>query len=249
MDRSIVYGPILSRRLGRSLGVNLLGQAQKVCNFNCVYCECGRTPDFTASEASEIYPPIEDVLGELEAVLRKPHSLDHITFSGNGEPTLHPQFLEIVQETCKLRERYKPQAEIAVFSNGSRAQNWAVLEALNLVDKPIMKLDVGDETGFVRVNEPLCDIQLEDIVQAYKHIKGCILQSMFIGEEKGNADGRSVGLWVERVAEIQPKAVQIYSLERLAPDPGVERLSKEELQELSLLYSEKFHFPIHVYYS
>ncbi len=194
-----------------------------------------------------MYPPIENVLGELEAVLRKPHSLEHITFSGNGEPTLHPQFLEIVQETCKLRERYKPQAEIAVFSNGSRAQNWAVLEALNLVDKPIMKLDVGDEAGFARVNEPLCDIQLEDIVQAYKHIKGCILQSMFIGGDKGNADGRSVGLWVERVAEIQPKVVHIYSLQRPAPCVGVERLREEELQELSLLYSEKFHFPIHVY--
>lgn len=247
MNRSIVYGPILSRRLGRSLGVNLLGQAQKVCNFNCVYCECGRTTDFTASEASEIYPPIEDVLGELEAVLRKPHSLYHITFSGNGEPTLHPKFLEIVQETCKLRERYKPQAKIAVFSNGSRAQDGLVLEALDLVDKPIMKLDVGDEDGFKRVNEPLCDIRLEDILQTYKHIKGCILQSMFIGGKKGNADARSVGLWVEMVAEIQPKSVQIYSLERPAPDPGVVRLREEELQELSLLYSEKFHFPIHIY--
>lgn len=247
VNRSIVYGPILSRRLGRSLGVNLLGQAQKVCNFNCVYCECGRTPDFTASEASEVYPPIENVLGELEAVLRKPHSLEHITFSGNGEPTLHPQFLEIVQETCKLRESYKPQAEIAVFSNGSRAQDGLVLEALDLVDKPIMKLDVGDEAGFARVNEPLCDIQLEDIVQAYKHIKGCILQSMFIGGGRGNADAHSVGLWVERVAEIQPKVVHIYSLQRPAPCVGVERLREEELQELSLLYSEKFHFPIHVY--
>lgn len=243
----VIYGPVLSRRLGRSLGVNLLGTEQKLCNFNCIYCECGRTQAQIDLAVPHLYPPLDAVLSDLEKALRKPHSLDHITFSGNGESTLHPQFLKIIQETRKLRDRYKPGVAIAVFSNGSRAQEVDVLEALTLVDKPIMKLDVGDEADFARVNEPRPGICLGEILNAYKQIKGCIIQTMLFAGEKGNSDERSLQVWMEKVREIKPAEVQVYSLERAAPCPGVVKLSEGGLRRLSLLSSGKDHFEIKVY--
>jgi wyosine [tRNA(Phe)-imidazoG37] synthetase (radical SAM superfamily) len=227
VKEALVYGPIDSRRLGRSLGVNLLGFGEKLCSFNCRYCQCGWTnrPTLAAGDRRADLPPVGEVLGALERRLRQLSfdraKVDAITFSGNGEPTLHPELGAIVESAASLRDRYLPGAKLAILSNSSTVHRREVRGALGPVDLKIMKLDAGSERLFRRINLPAAGCEFDRMIRGLADLEGVVLQSMFISGPVDNTDPPAVREWLNRVEEIRPARVQVYSLDRTPPDPRV----------------------------
>lgn len=233
----IVFGPVMSRRLGISLGINLLPLNKKVCSFNCIYCECGWTDTLPTKELS-FFSPIE-ISTAIENRFIELHSehiqIEAITFAGNGEPTLHPDFDQIIENTLFLRDKYLTGAEVTVLSNSTTISQPLVLEALKKADKSIMKLDAGDDELFRLINQPLTSISREEIIINLKLFKSkVIIQSMFLkGEYKGrvidNTREDVIGLWIEELKQIQPEYVMIYPIARNTPVEGLKKISTEEL--------------------
>jgi len=227
VKEELVYGPLDSRRLGRSLGVNLLGFGEKLCSFNCRYCQCGWTkcPTMEVGQRIADLPSVESVTSELERILRQlsgdNRALDVITFSGNGEPTLHPELQAIVSAAAALRNRYMPRAKLAILSNSSTVHKPEVRAALEGVDLKIMKLDAGSEQLLRRINLPAMGFDFTKVLNGLAHLEGVILQSMFVWGRVTNTDPFAVREWVSRVAEIQPSRVQVYTLDRVPADPEV----------------------------
>ncbi len=236
LQQSIVYGPIHSRRLGLSLGINLLPSSYKLCSFNCVYCQYGYTvkPTFNVSNQVTNHPRPEEVSealnGWVQAMSRRGTKVDTITFAGNGEPTLHPEFAEIVHRTRLFRNRHLPQAKITILSNSSTVRNNDMREVLELLDSRVMKLDAGSEELMRQINRPAPRVSLAEIVAGLKKLKDVILQSLFIQGRITNADPNSVEHWVEKVKEIQPTRVQIYSLDRAPADMRLWKVNRPTLE-------------------
>lgn len=238
--KSIVYGPVYSRRLGHSLGVNPLPSVRKVCNFDCIYCECGLNDNHAPKHP---LPTLEEFSRELENTLQElsknGQPLDHITFAGNGEPTLHPQFKEIVEKTVELRDRFYPQAKIALLSDAATVKTGRVLEALGGIDKPIMKLDAGTEETFQLINQPDSSITLDEIAELLKLFKGRLyVQTLFLrgsvnGRQVDNTTSEEIEAWLNRLRQIGPELVMIYSIDREPPYETLERISAHELTEIA----------------
>ena len=238
----IIFGPVNSRRLGVSLGVNLLPQHKKVCTFDCIYCECGWTkPD---SYHLDTYHDRLDVKTALEAALTQikmdKTGLDNITFGGNGEPTLHLFFSEIVDDAIVLRDKFFPHVNISVLSNATNLHETSVVNALKKVDNPILKLDAGTESTFRLINNPMIEITqkqiVNDIINA--QIKNSIIQSLFLkGNYKGipidNTDETDLKIWLKHLQQIKPKSVMIYSIARETPAHGLIKLTKAELESIA----------------
>jgi wyosine [tRNA(Phe)-imidazoG37] synthetase (radical SAM superfamily) len=233
---TIVYGPVRSRRLGRSLGINLLPASRKACSFDCQYCQYGfATPIALPTSGPGVFPTPDQVLEAVEAalaVLAPPPAW--LTFSGNGEPTLHPAFPEIVDQIISLRDRALPQARTAVLSNSSRLQQVEIRRALSRLDARIMKLDVGTEGGLRRFNQAVAGLSLESIVSGLERLGGVTLQSLFAGGSSGNLHPAEVAAWVEAVTRIRPLAVQLYTLDREAPSTGLTPARPRELEDIRL---------------
>jgi wyosine [tRNA(Phe)-imidazoG37] synthetase (radical SAM superfamily) len=233
---SIIFGPVRSRRLGSSLGINLLPTTFKVCSFNCIYCECGWTEDASAGKAH--YYPTELIRTSLESrltELRENQSdIDSITFAGNGEPTLHPEFPLIIDNTISLRDQYAPDAKVSVLSNSSMISKPTIRESLMKVNN-IMKLDAGSEELFQLINNPGGKLILAQIVEDLKKFDGrLIIQTMFvrgtIGEIKvDNTEAAEVEKWLKHLEAIHPEEVMIYSLDRVPPLMKLGKIGKEEL--------------------
>ena len=221
----IVYGPILSRRLGRSLGINLMGTANKVCSFDCIYCECGPTIKKTLHPELSLLPTVDEVVKAVSRALGKPHTIDNITFSGNGEPTLHPQFLDIVQELIRLRNQLKPTARLAVLTNASTLDKIQVVNALNLIDKPIFKMDAGDEADFMTINHPANGIQFAEILENILRINHRVVQTIIFQGKPANNSLEQVNKIGCLIKKLMPEEVQIYSLERAAWHQGIQKVS------------------------
>lgn len=241
---STIFGPIHSRRLGTSLGINLMPNDGKVCSFDCLYCEAG----FNAQGAGTTgLPPREAVREMLEAKLSAMKEggepLDVITFSGNGEPTLHPEFAGIVDDVIELRDKYFPNVLISVLSNSTRLDRPDVVEALRRVDNNILKLDSGiDETMRLidRPNSP--DFTVEKVVEEARAFEGdCIIQTMMVlGEYDGksfdNTTDREVDALIEATRRIGPKEVMLYSIDRKTPAERLQKISREELERIADRY-------------
>jgi wyosine [tRNA(Phe)-imidazoG37] synthetase (radical SAM superfamily) len=213
----IIYGPVHSRRLGLSLGINLLPPREKPCTFDCAYCQYGWTkrPPSPCDE----FPSVENVLAAVEAALTQPTVTPaFLTFSGNGEPTTHPDFLSAVEGVVAVCARLRPAAKVAVLSNSTRVFEPSVRRALALLDQRIMKLDAGTEEVFRRYCRPLEPVTLDQIVGGLGGLRDVTLQALFTGGPGGNADPEHVEAWVAKVAAIKPCDVQIYTLDR--PWPG-----------------------------
>ena len=242
----IVFGPIHSRRLGSSLGVNLLPLNGKLCNFDCVYCECGWNRD---GRCSGTLPAAEEVAGELERVLMSCRedgtAIDSITFSGNGEPTLHPEFPLIIDRTLEIRDRLCPEAKVSVLSNASRLDHLEVLAALKKVDNPILKLDAVSREGAQLVNRPGFDWELDDIVKGMRSFDGnFILPTMFLSSDFFDSSS-ILERWMELVRELRPRKVMAYSLDRETPMSGLRPYSAARMEEmLSPLIREGFDIQI-----
>jgi wyosine [tRNA(Phe)-imidazoG37] synthetase (radical SAM superfamily) len=212
----IIYGPVASRRLGSSLGINLLARGQKTCTFDCAYCQYGWTPRLPSD--TDAFPTVDEVLAAVEEALRNSTApLAFLTFSGHGEPTTHPRFLSIVEGVKALRDRHRPTAKIAVLSNSTRLAHPGVRQALDLVDARIMKLDAGTEAMFQRYCRPLEPVILDDIVAGLASLQDVTLQALFAAGPDGNADPAHVAAWAGKVVAIRPLDVQIHTLDRAWP--------------------------------
>ena len=236
----IIFGPVISRRLGVSLGINLLPLTNKLCTFNCIYCECGWTPEVVNDNK---LPGSEDVRIALKNKLIELKSsnqlIENITFAGNGEPTLHPAFAEIVDITIALRDEYFKDSKIALLSNSSRLQKADIFNALKKIDNNILKLDAGTEKTFQLINKAKRDIKLIDIIDNLKKFEGnLIIQTLFIrGEFEGtridNTTEEELSLWLKHISEIKPKLVMIYSADRDTPAEDLEKISRDELNTIA----------------
>lgn len=232
LQQEILYGPVLSRRFGRSFGINLLPVTQKVCSFDCRYCEYGKTISKTCQPSGRILPEKEDVLKAIEQALKKPRTIESLTFSGNGEPTLHPDFFEIVLGVKQLRDRYRPESKLAVLSNSSCLHRPDIVSAISLFDLPMMKLDAGDAKTFVEINQSVNDIGFEDILDGLASLPRLMIQTMLIDGEIANCRGRSYQAWVQTLVDLHPERVHIYSTERPTAYVGVIPVSPLKLQQI-----------------
>ncbi len=228
----IIYGPVASRRLGSSLGINLLPRGQKACTFDCAYCQYGWTPRLPS--AADAFPTVDVVLAAVEETLRSNTApFAFLTFSGHGEPTTHPRFLSIVEGVRVLRDRYRPTAKIAVLSNSTRLTQPSVREALDLVDARIMKLDAGTEAMFQRYCRPLEPVALDDIVGGLASLRDVTLQALFAAGPGGNADPAHVAAWAGKVVAIRPIDVQIHTLDRSWPSAEIAPLDALALHAMA----------------
>ena len=243
-----VFGPIHSRRLGHSLGINLLPENGKYCNFDCVYCECGWNRD---GRDDKRLPSVQEVLEKLEAKLlqcrQESTPIDSITFSGDGEPTLHPSFPDIIDGVLALRDRYFPAAKVSVLSNATRVHLDSVFQALCKVDNPILKLDAPTTALAGYINHPAPGYDVERTVRALARFQGdFILQTMFLRSDKFDSSSPEVlGGWMDMVRRLRPREVMVYTIDRPTPEEGLEKFTVEEMEALvAPLVAEGFHIQI-----
>lgn len=234
----LIYGPIHSRRLGNSLGVNLLPTEKKYCNFNCVYCECGANiPGHVGQLArrQELAQALESKLKELHANGDK---LDSITFAGNGEPTIHPDFHGVIEDTVRIRNQYFPKAQISVLTNATRVCDDKIVETLRLVDNRILKIDAGSNDMALLIDRPVGKYSLEKQVELFKKFNGDFtLQTMFLagvvdGKEINNMTDSEVDAWIEIVKQLNPKMVMIYTIARDTPEQNLRKATHDELMKI-----------------
>ena len=236
----IIFGPVKSRRLGVSLGVNLLPNDSKFCNFNCIYCECGWTKEKQEKVDFHSQELVRQTLdAKLQSMLESNEELDVITFAGNGEPTLHPDFDKIIDDTIEIRNKYFPEARIAVLSNSTMLHKYKVVEALKKIEQNILKLDSSNIDTIKLLNNPQGHYNLDYIIDNFSKFDGkFILQTMFLkGKynevEIDNTTDEEVDAWLSLVSEINPKQVMIYTIARDTPAPDLEKVSMEKLEEIA----------------
>jgi wyosine [tRNA(Phe)-imidazoG37] synthetase (radical SAM superfamily) len=239
---SPIFGPVHSRRLGVSLGINLMPGDGKICSFDCIYCECGFNKDFKPHTER---PSREEVRQALEAKLKDMQTNgpapDVLTFAGNGEPTLHPDFPGIIDDTLALRDRYFPDAKVSVLSNSTMIHKPAVFEALNKIDNNILKLDTVDKSYIQALDQPAKGYDVQKIIRYMKEFKGnCIIQTMFLkgsykGKDMNNTTPQYVKPWMDAVREIAPRQVMIYTIDRETPTQGLLKATHEELDTIAAL--------------
>lgn len=238
----IIFGPVRSRRFGMSLGINLLPLNTKVCSFNCIYCECGLTPDCRDTSSGGFYTH-EEIAQAMHLRFNEIHTKgiypDNITFAGNGEPTLHPEFKEIIENTIALRNIFFPQSKITVLSNATTLGNAETYQALLQADNKVLKLDAGTERFLKLINDPIGSISVEQIVKNLKKFNGnVIIQSLFLrgnvnGEYFDSTSDENVNPWLEHLREISPKLVMLYPIDRATPVAGLEKISRGELGQIA----------------
>ncbi len=234
LQKGIIYGPVNSRRLGRSLGINLLPLNYKLCSFNCVYCHYGWTQRL-ASEAKAYrgdLPSVNEVEHELRSVLERIEPPAYITFSGNGEPTLHPDFPEIVEVVKKVRDELKIPAKVAILSNSTTILDEQVRKGLASLDVRIMKLDAGSDEVLRRINRPVRGISVSQIVEGLSTLEGVTLQSVFVEGEVANTSAEEIDDWLRCVEHIKPIFVQVYSLENAPALSSLKGVPQESLERI-----------------
>jgi wyosine [tRNA(Phe)-imidazoG37] synthetase (radical SAM superfamily) len=242
----IIFGPIHSRRLGLSLGVNLLPVDAKICSFNCIYCECG----FNTTMHESPVPTRNQVRETLEAKLKEMKSEDQIpdviTFAGNGEPTLHAEFEGIIDDTIELRNKYCPTAKVSVLSNSTRIHKPHVFSALNKVDNNILKFDSAIDRTMKLMNQPVGKhINVAWFIEQLKKFEGrLIIQTMFLrgvvnGETIDNTTDEEVEAWLKALEEIRPQQVMIYTLDREAPTMNLQKVNQKDLKAIAVKARER----------
>jgi wyosine [tRNA(Phe)-imidazoG37] synthetase (radical SAM superfamily) len=239
LHTGLVYGPVRSRRLGWSLGVNVLPPDEKLCTFNCLYCQYGWTRSARRSEAEPVaWPSPPDVIAAVSAALerleREGACVDRITLAGHGEPTLHPDFPAIVDALCTLRSERAPGTAVAVLSNSSTAGDARIRAALARLDERYMKLDAGDQDTLRHVNA--CALSIDTLLAALRALPNVIIQTMFVSDETGrigNTSDRAVAAWLAALRTIQPEAVHIYTLDRAPAWPGFRPVPTAFLEDVA----------------
>jgi len=238
----IIFGPVKSRRLGLSLGINLLPIDNKLCSFNCIYCECGWNPDTKSKIKSQFHSRqiVRDTLEQkLIQMVEAKELPDVITFAGNGEPTIHPEFESVIEDTIALRDRLVPKAKIAVLSNATMIHKDSVSRALNRIDNNILKLDGGFESTIKAIDQPVGTYKISRAIDLMSKFEGnIIIQTLFV---KGMYDGvlidnstdQEVDAWLEHLKKIKPKEVMIYTIARDTPVETLEKVNIEKLNQIA----------------
>lgn len=240
LQRKIVYGPVNSRRLGISLGLNILPTKIKVCSFDCLYCQYGWTDEFDDETLSKILPSKDEILEALDSQLKEmDYEPSYITFSGNGEATLHPEFGAIVDGVIELRNKYSPHAKVTILSNSTQVFKPSVRDALAKLDERIMKLDAGYEFLFREYNRPAKYVNLEVITDELSKMDSVTIQTLFTSGHMGNYTEKNISEWLGRIKKIKPVFVQIYSLDRGYPSEEIAFVEREDLEKIKLLLDKE----------
>ena len=241
---SIVYGPIRSRRLGVSLGMNLMPTTAKLCTFDCVYCECG----WNQPVSHPVLPTREQVREALASrlIALSPNQLDVITFSGNGEPTLHPEFLGIIEDTCALRDRYCPKAKISVLSNSTQLGRADVVKALRMCDNRILKLDSAIDETMRLIDKPVNEnLTVEQVAEWLSLFEGdftlqtCFLRGEYEGQVIDNTTPEELSAWYTMIERLRPKQVMIYVIDRATPLQTLSKVPAAEMEAIAAPLREK----------
>lgn len=238
---NIVFGPVYSRRLGVSLGINLLPNNSKYCNFNCIYCECGWTEikkgeKIILPNREELTTRLTNKLKDLKGTVNEP---DTITFAGNGEPTIHPDFAGIIDDTIAIRNKFAPKAKISVLSNASMLHKHKVVKALKKIELNIQKLDSGIENTFNLINQSAKGLSFDRIVDGLLAFEGkIIIQTLFLrGKYNGhfidNTTPEEIEAWLKIVKKINPEYVMIYPIDRGTPAKDLQKIPEEQLNEIA----------------
>jgi wyosine [tRNA(Phe)-imidazoG37] synthetase (radical SAM superfamily) len=248
----VIFGPVASRRYGVSLGVNLLPAARKVCSFDCPYCECGRTDRaFSQSPPPGVFPPAEGVAAALARALSEARAsgrrIDAVTLAGNGEPTLHPDFLDLMKTMAEVRDRLAPEARLIALTNGSTLDREPVREGLMIADERIVKLDAATDAMLARLNSPLCRLTVGSLAANLALLPAFATQTMFIQGSVDNTQDDHVAAWIELVGRVQPTFAQVYSTDRRPADPSVRQVPRERLEAIARALTERTGVPARVY--
>ena len=237
---NIIFGPVRSRRLGLSLGVNLLPVDSKLCSFDCIYCECGWNDEHPGKRRFNSRDDVRTMLDQtLAKMVKEGTPPDVITFAGNGEPTMHPDFEPIIDDTIAMRDKYCPSAKVSVLSNATQIHRDDVRRALLRVDNNILKLDSAFDATVQLMNKPQGNYTVRDTVERLKAFEGnLIVQTMFLrgtylGQRVDNTTDEEVEAWLRLIAEIAPKQVMVYSLDRDTPCQTIEKVEKDELRVIA----------------
>jgi len=234
LQDATVYGPIRSRRLGASLGINILPVSHKVCSSNCVYCQYGWTPSTPSNERLKRAPVLlEEIADAFERHALEGTAVDCITLAGNGEPTLHPDLFVLTIGIKQLRDRYFPNAHVGILTDATQITRPQVRRALELLDVRYMKFDAADEATWRRINGPLGSTSFQEMLQALRSVPDIILQSMFIQGSYDNTDESHVRTWIEVVGSITPRSVQVYTVDRGTAAEGIQEVPREKLQAIA----------------
>ena len=232
-----VFGPIFSRRLGTSLGINLLPEKGKICNFDCIYCECGWNKDgrddTVLPTAAKVRADLENML---EHLLRQGIQVDSITFSGDGEPTLNPEFPQIIDDTLALRDQLAPKSKVSVLSNATRVHLPEVFHALQKVDNPIMKIDAPTNELVAKINHPAPGYDITRVVESLKQFNGnFVLQTCMLRSQEYDFDSSRPEVldgWMDIVRLLRPREIMVYTIDRPTPAEGLEKFTVEEMTAL-----------------
>jgi wyosine [tRNA(Phe)-imidazoG37] synthetase (radical SAM superfamily) len=248
-----VYGPINSRRLGRSLGINLLGDEKKLCSYDCVYCDLGltqirmndlkKTGTFRGKES--LIPEIRNRFSELSS---KNEKVDAISIVGNGEPTLHPEFDDLTQAIKQARDEYFANVPIAIFTNGANLDQRKVQAGLKHIDIKMVKLDAGNDRTMKGINRPLVKESAESIISGARKVSGIILQSLFVQGSTDNTKNEDIEDWIEAVGMIKPDLVHIYSIDRVPAESGLIKPEEDTLYTIAAKLEKRTRIKWKVFY-
>jgi len=237
LQDDVLYGPIHSRRLGRSLGINLLPGTYKLCSFNCLYCHYGWTKVHTLDAGPHTLdlPQPERVVERIRIALRSALEFDYLTFSGNGEPTLHPQFAEIVDQVVRLRDQYRPAVRLALLSNSTGLHRSEVRDCITQIDLPVFKLDAGTPQLFGRINRPVRGLEFSTILDGLASLDRPYIQTLLVDGSPSNVTPDHLDAYMRQICRIKPAEVHIYSIDRPVPDRHLLRVSPQGLMEIARL--------------
>ena len=231
----VVFGPIRSRRLGSSLGINLLPENGKICTFDCIYCECGWNKDGCNDTKLPSAEKVRKALvSKLQQCQAEGVTIDSITFSGDGEPTINPEFPQIIDDTIRLRNQYYPNSKITVLSNATMVHKPEVFNALRKVDNPTMKIDAPTNELIEKINHPVPGYDIHRVVEALKQFNGnFILQTMFLKSKDFDSSSSEVlNGWMDIVRLLKPREVMVYTIDRPTPEDGLQKFTVDEMRAL-----------------
>lgn len=250
LQKGIIYGPVNSKRLGRSLGINLFPTTKKVCTFDCIYCHYGKTQDKTLKPNRADLPSVNEVINAVEQALKSSIEFDYLTFSGNGEPMLHPDFAEIVRKVKDLKGKYRPNVPLTLLSNSSCLVKPIDFDTLTLIDNRIFKLDCADEETFKAMNNSVTEIKIQDIITGLEKLSAVLpitIQTVFIDGPIKNFEGAVFEKWLSAIKRIKPQKIQVYSTDRPVASSQIKMVSDEKLAEIANIIRAKTDIPTIAY--
>ena len=251
LQDGILYGPVSSRRLGRSLGVNPLPTDRKVCSLDCNYCQYGFEKPLSEVGLKDPLPTLEELTRAVQEGFSRLAAArdipDCITVAGNGEPTMHPKFLEFSRMLRAACDRYFPEAKLGLLSNAVHLNRPAVREAVALYDLPMLKFEWGSPAVFAKMNG-VPERLFDRVFEGLKGLRGFIVQALFVeGPEVSNATDSEVEAWIERLAVLKPDSVQVYSLDRPPADERLKAIPEFRLREIASRLTSRTGIPAEVF--